>query len=62
MVRHRITDQTFEFTRELHCWRANFVWRPGGSGQGYYFQIGIIDIPDIKISRSESGLRGAIWR
>lgn len=59
---HRVTDQTFEVNRDLHCWRAQFVWRPGGSGQGYYFRIGVIDIPDIKIERSESGLRGAIWR
>lgn len=58
----RVTDQTFEFRRDLHCWQAQFVWRPGGSGQGYYFRIGVKDIPDIKIERSESGLRGAIWR
>jgi hypothetical protein len=58
----KITDQTFEITRDLHCWKAQFVWRPGGSGQGYYFRIGVKDIPDIKIERSESGLRGAIWK
>jgi hypothetical protein len=58
----RIIDQTFQVNRDLHCWEAQFVWRPGGSGQGYYFRIGVKDIPDIKIERSESGLRGAIWR
>lgn len=57
----RITDETFELNRDLHCWKAQFVWRPGGSGQGYYFRIGVKDIPDIKIERSESGLRGALW-
>ncbi|MEW5873565.1 MAG: putative LPS assembly protein LptD [Candidatus Zixiibacteriota bacterium] len=62
LANHKITDQTFEVTRDLHCWSAQFVWRPGGSGQGYYFRIGVKDIPDIKIERSESGLRGAIWR
>ena len=58
----KVTDQTFEVNRDLHCWRAQFVWRPGGSGQGYYFRIGVKDIPDIKLERSESGLRGAIWQ
>jgi lipopolysaccharide assembly outer membrane protein LptD (OstA) len=58
----RVTDQTFEVTRDLHCWRAKFVWRPGGSGQGYYFYIGVKDIPDIKLERSESGFRSGFLR
>ncbi|GAB4313854.1 MAG: hypothetical protein Kow0074_00560 [Candidatus Zixiibacteriota bacterium] len=60
-VSNKITDQTFTFTRDLHCWRAQFTWRPGGSGQGYYFMIGVKEIPDIRITRSESGLRGALF-
>jgi lipopolysaccharide assembly outer membrane protein LptD (OstA) len=62
VARDLITDQTFEVTRDLHCWRAKFVWRPGGSGQGYYFFIGVKDIPDIKIERSESGFRSGFLR
>jgi len=57
---HKITDQRFEIRRNLHCWEAQFSWVPGGSGQGYYFRINVKDIPDIKLERSESGLRGPI--
>jgi len=57
---HKITDQRFEIHRDLHCWEAQFTWVPGGSGQGYYFRISVKDIPDIKLERSESGLRGPI--
>lgn len=56
---HKITDQRFELHRNLHCWEAQFVWVPSGSGQGYYFRISVRDLPDIKLERSESGLRGA---
>lgn len=59
-ARHTVTDETFQFTRDLHCWQAVFVWRPGGSGQGYYFRINVKAIPDLKIERSESGLLGAL--
>ncbi len=60
-ARHAVTDQRFEFSRDLHCWAARFSWVPGGPGQGYYFSIGVKAIPDIKIERSESGLSGP-WR
>ncbi|MEW5701969.1 MAG: LPS assembly protein LptD [Candidatus Zixiibacteriota bacterium] len=55
----RITDERFEFRRDLHCWEAVFYWVPGGGHQGYYFRINVKAIPDIKIERSESGLLGA---
>ncbi|HUU46524.1 MAG TPA: putative LPS assembly protein LptD, partial [Acidobacteriota bacterium] len=53
----QVTDQTFEIRRDLHCWQALFVWIPGGTRKGYYFRIGVKKIPDIKLERSESGLR-----
>jgi len=59
LAQHRVTDERFEFHRDLHCWQAVFYWVPGGGRQGYYFRISVKAIPDIKIERSESGLLGA---
>ena len=57
---HTITDQRFVVHRDLHCWEAEVTWVPGGANQGYYFRINVKDIPDIKIERSESGLRSPL--
>lgn len=57
---HTITDQRFAIHRDLHCWEAEVSWVPSGSNQGYYFRINVKDIPDIKLERSESGLRSPI--
>jgi lipopolysaccharide assembly outer membrane protein LptD (OstA) len=61
-ARHAVTDQRIEVTRDLHCWNAQFLWVPTGSGAGYYFRVGVKAIPDIKIERSESGVLGAFGR
>ena len=52
-----IVERMIEVRRDLHCWQALFVWIPGGTRKGYYFRIGVKKIPDIKLERSESGLR-----
>ncbi len=56
---HRVTNQSFKFYRDLHCWEGQFDWIPGGGRKGYYFKISVKAIPDIKIEKSESGIRGA---
>jgi lipopolysaccharide assembly outer membrane protein LptD (OstA) len=56
---HGVTNQSYTFYRDLHCWEGQFEWVPGGGRQGYYFKINVKAIPDVKIEKSESGLRGA---
>lgn len=60
-VRHESIDKIVDLYRKLHCWEAHFYWIPNGSRQGYYFRINVIAIPDIKVEKSESGLRGALF-
>ncbi len=60
-VRHQSIDKIVDLYRRLHCWEGHFYWIPTGSRQGYYFKINVISIPDIKIEKSESGLRGALF-
>ena len=55
-----LTERSFSFYRDLHCWEAVFYWIPNGSRKGYYFRIGVKAIPDIKFEKSESGIRGAL--
>jgi len=59
-VRHQSIDKTVDLYRRIHCWEGHFYWIPTGSRQGYYFKINVIAIPDIKLEKSESGLRGAL--
>ncbi len=60
-VRHESIDKMVDLYRKMHCWEAHFYWIPNGSRQGYYFKINVIAIPDIKVEKSESGLRGALF-
>ncbi|MCP4632948.1 MAG: LPS export ABC transporter periplasmic protein LptC [candidate division Zixibacteria bacterium] len=53
-----ITDQEVQITRNIHCWQGSFVWRPGGRRPGYYLKINVIDLPDIKVEKSEGGIKG----
>jgi len=62
LVGHRTSDQSFEFYRDLHCWEGRFVWVPGGGRKGYYFKVNVKAIPDVKIEKSESGIRGTFFR
>lgn len=60
-IRHQSVDKIVDLYRRLHCWEGHFYWIPTGSRQGYYFKINIISLPDIKVEKSESGLRGALF-
>lgn len=42
--------------RRLHCWEASLNWIMKGPRRGYYFQIYVIGLPDVKIqAKSDSG-------
>ncbi|MFP4522001.1 MAG: hypothetical protein ACLFQK_07645, partial [Fibrobacterota bacterium] len=61
MARNRLIDQTFNFTKDLHCWSAMLNWVPTGYRSGYYFKIYIKDLEDIKFER-EGGEAGKYLR
>ncbi|MGB8658668.1 MAG: putative LPS assembly protein LptD [Candidatus Zixiibacteriota bacterium] len=54
---NKITEQTFEFYRDMHCWEGRFTWIATGYRKGYYFRINIKALPEIKVEKSQGGLR-----
>lgn len=57
----KITEQTFELYRDMHCWEARFSWVLQGYRQGYYFRINIKALPEVKIEKSRGGLREMLF-
>ena len=53
----RIASQSLGMSRDLHCWEGVFTWIPSGRIAGYYVRINIKSLPDIKIEKSEGGVR-----
>lgn len=53
----KITEQTFELHRDMHCWEGRFTWIVSGYRQGYYFRINIKALPEIKIEKGRGGIR-----
>ncbi|MEE9441825.1 MAG: LPS assembly protein LptD [candidate division Zixibacteria bacterium] len=60
-VKHQTIDKIVDINRSLNCWEGHFYWIPDGSRQGFYFKLYLLAIPDIKVEKSESGLRGALF-
>ncbi|MFH1701536.1 MAG: LPS assembly protein LptD [Candidatus Zixiibacteriota bacterium] len=60
-VKHQTIDKIIDINRGLNCWEGHFYWIPNGSRQGFYFKLFLLAIPDIKVEKSESGLRGALF-
>jgi len=56
-----IASQSLIITRDMHCWEGSFVWIPSGPIAGYYVKIYIKTLPDIKIEKSEGGVRGRYY-
>ncbi len=55
--KRRIGD-TMNIVRRLHCWEAKLDWVMTGPRRGYYFQIYVIGLPDVKIqAKSDTGHR-----
>ncbi len=56
-----IVRRSVEVHRALGCWQGRFYWKPDGSNSGYGFVINVIQIPDIKVEKSESGTRAPFF-
>jgi lipopolysaccharide assembly outer membrane protein LptD (OstA) len=56
-TRHKTIYRKVEVAKNLHCWEGYFYWIPDGSTKGYYFRINVITIPDIKMEKTETGVR-----
>jgi lipopolysaccharide assembly outer membrane protein LptD (OstA) len=52
----RIVAQEYALTRNLHCWKLQFVRRFSGGTADYYFRIGIVDRPEIFYDRGTTGI------
>jgi lipopolysaccharide assembly outer membrane protein LptD (OstA) len=59
--REVIVSRSINVVRDMHCWEARFTWNPNGSLKGYYFNIYVKQIPDIKFEKSQSPLRGTLF-
>jgi len=56
-----IASQSLRMTRDMHCWEGSFIWIPSGPIAGYYVKIYIKSLPDIKVEKSEGGVRGRYY-
>jgi hypothetical protein len=50
----QFTTHSLQFFRELHCWKMDFTWRPAGAAPGWSFGIYVLDLPDIRLSASNT--------
>jgi hypothetical protein len=57
----QLTEQTFTFYRDLHCWEGQFTWIVDGYRQGYYFRINIKSLPEVKIEKGMTGIRELVY-
>ena len=55
LIDARVTAQSLNIYRSLHCWEARFSWYPTGFNRGFYFKINIKDIPQIKYEHRQGG-------
>ncbi len=58
---NKVTEQTFELYRDMHCWEGHFTWVASGYRKGYYFRINIKAMPEIKIEKGQGGLREVLF-
>ena len=56
------TDKSIEIHRDLHCWEGRFTWNPEGSREGFYFRLNVKLMPEVKLEKSESSIRDALFR
>jgi lipopolysaccharide assembly outer membrane protein LptD (OstA) len=56
-----IVNRSIRVTRDMRCWEAQFSWNPNGSLEGYYFRIFLRQLPDVKVEKSQSPLRGTLY-
>ena len=48
---NELVDQSMNLVRDFHCWEAVFNWVMNGYRSGFYFRIGVREIPDIKFEQ-----------
>jgi len=53
---HKSINKSVQINKNLHCWEASFGWVPQGSNKGFWFKINIIQIPEIKYEKKETGV------
>ncbi len=58
---NKITEQTFELYRDMHCWEGRFTWVASGYRKGYYFRINIKALPAVKLEKGGGGLREVLF-
>jgi hypothetical protein len=52
-----LVGQEYSITRDLHCWRAQFVRRFSATEAAeYYFRISIVQMPELYVERGSRGL------
>ena len=54
----RIDGDSFQLTRYLHCWQADFGRTRSGDETSFYFKISIRDLPDIRYQQGKQGATG----
>jgi hypothetical protein len=50
----QFTTHSLQFFRDLHCWKMDFTWRPAGAAPGWSFSIYVMDLPDVRLSASNT--------
>ncbi|GHV11335.1 hypothetical protein AGMMS49938_01830 [Fibrobacterales bacterium] len=50
----QFTSHSLQFYRDLHCWKMDFTWRPVGAAAGWSFAIYVLDLPDVRLSASDT--------
>jgi len=50
----QFTTHSLQFYRNLHCWKLDFTWRPAGALPGWNFTIYVMDLPDVRLSASNT--------
>jgi hypothetical protein len=50
----QFTSHSLQFARDLHCWKLDFSWRPAGDAPGWTFTIYVSDLPDVRLSASNT--------
>jgi lipopolysaccharide assembly outer membrane protein LptD (OstA) len=58
---NKVTEQSFDLYRDMHCWEGHFTWIVSGYRKGYYFRINIKAMPEIKIEKGQGGLREVLF-
>jgi lipopolysaccharide assembly outer membrane protein LptD (OstA) len=52
-----LVGQEYSITRDLHCWRAQFVRRFSATEQAeYYFRLSIVQMPELYVERGSRGI------